>query len=388
MIGKVYFLAQTVKSFVWEVARFMRLPAAQDKLLGVLSRKNASVAVFHQGGIGSGLLFGSMLQILRSRWPGCVIHLFSWQSQEGELLSACGLVDQFWTVPRDGFREFFRQHRERYGLLLSASRTIDGDRVARVIPAEVKVGFFHTVGWHRRSALYHDIAVAASGQEHEAQADAFLLQPLFLDLGKVPQELLPREGTLFSARGGRQSLSTKQGDPTILFSPGSGKNLNWKRYPLQKMIETASFLNREIDARCVFLLGPDEKDMMQTAAQENVSGIEVVHAGSFLETFHLLRSVDCVVANDGAVMHLASAAGAKLVAIFGPTNPSLCGPWGDESRTRVLRLPLYCSPCYRFYSGSLNCVNQDYLHCLNAIQTKDLANAVLELLGTARGVEV
>jgi heptosyltransferase-2 len=61
----------------------------------------------------------------------------------------------------------------------------------------------------------------------------------------------------------------------------------------------------------------------------------------------LLAGARAAVANDSGLMHLASAVGTPVVALFGPTSPALgYGPY--RSRSAVLEQPLPCRPCSAF----------------------------------------
>lgn len=52
----------------------------------------------------------------------------------------------------------------------------------------------------------------------------------------------------------------------------------------------------------------------------------------------LLATADCVVSNDSGPMHLAASMARPLVALFGPTDPALFGPFPEDSRhQRVIR---------------------------------------------------
>ena len=53
-----------------------------------------------------------------------------------------------------------------------------------------------------------------------------------------------------------------------------------------------------------------------------------------------------MVANDGGVVHVATAVGTPVVAIFGPSNDRAWGPYPvDEIRNQVVRERLACAPC-------------------------------------------
>ncbi len=54
----------------------------------------------------------------------------------------------------------------------------------------------------------------------------------------------------------------------------------------------------------------------------------------------LVESATVVVANDSGPMHLAAAVGTPLVALFGPTDPKLYGPWPMQApQSRVVQAP-------------------------------------------------
>jgi heptosyltransferase-2 len=61
----------------------------------------------------------------------------------------------------------------------------------------------------------------------------------------------------------------------------------------------------------------------------------------------LLRGARAVVANDSGLMHLATAVGTPVVALFGPTSP-LFGYAPYRSPGVVLEVPLPCRPCTAF----------------------------------------
>jgi len=44
----------------------------------------------------------------------------------------------------------------------------------------------------------------------------------------------------------------------------------------------------------------------------------------------LLAEADLLLCNDTGVMHVGAAVGTPLVAVFGPTDPALWKPWGEE----------------------------------------------------------
>jgi ADP-heptose:LPS heptosyltransferase len=60
-------------------------------------------------------------------------------------------------------------------------------------------------------------------------------------------------------------------------------------------------------------------------------------AADLLTTAALMARADLFVGNDSGMMHLAAAAGAPTLGLFGPTDERLYGPWGD--RAAAVRAP-------------------------------------------------
>lgn len=73
------------------------------------------------------------------------------------------------------------------------------------------------------------------------------------------------------------------------------------------------------------------------------------------ELAEVLRGAEFVITVDSGPMHLAAAAGAKVIALFGPTAPWRTGPYGQGHT--IIRKGLKCSPCFRKKCADLKCMN-------------------------------
>lgn len=96
----------------------------------------------------------------------------------------------------------------------------------------------------------------------------------------------------------------------------------------------------------------------------------------------LLKRIDLLVTVDSGPMHLAAALGTPLIALFGPTDPRLIGPYGGDLSAGqvggvVLRVPLPCSPC-----SKRRCqIDEDRL-CMHSISVEQVTEAASALLAT------
>ncbi|MGA2233189.1 MAG: glycosyltransferase family 9 protein, partial [Tepidisphaeraceae bacterium] len=132
-----------------------------------------------------------------------------------------------------------------------------------------------------------------------------------------------------------------------------GTNWATKRWPAEKFGQLVAPLKQRLGLDTVICGGPDDL----AAAKEIGGAINLVGRTTLRQTIALLERADLVVANDSGPMHIASALGRPLVALFGPTSPVLTGPYGRLET--VVRLDLPCSPCF-----SRSCSHQSCLRWL------------------------
>ena len=74
----------------------------------------------------------------------------------------------------------------------------------------------------------------------------------------------------------------------------------------------------------------------------SAGGGRVEPRGDLDALFDAVASAGAVVGVDAGPLHLASALGVPGVALYGPTNPGLTGPWRSAIRIRPQRSPAPC----------------------------------------------
>lgn len=139
--------------------------------------------------------------------------------------------------------------------------------------------------------------------------------------------------------------------PLVALHPGSGAFSTARRWPVANFTALARVLQARHAARLVLLGGPGEEGLTRTI-RENLPqpALDLAGRTSVAQLGAVLARCALLVANDGGVMHLATAVGTPVVAVFGPSNHRAWGPWtAGRSPAEVVRLGLACSPC--FYVG-------------------------------------
>jgi ADP-heptose:LPS heptosyltransferase len=117
----------------------------------------------------------------------------------------------------------------------------------------------------------------------------------------------------------------------MLVLPGSGSLA--KNWPPENFAELAASLATRI--RPLVILGPAEAALEPVfTAHLTAQSLPVVGHLDLAEVAAIARLAGCFVGNDSGVSHLAAAAGAPGLAIFGPTDPARWRPLG---RTTVIQ---------------------------------------------------
>ncbi len=143
-----------------------------------------------------------------------------------------------------------------------------------------------------------------------------------------------------AAENARKHLSKRVGSTPnanlqpILIHPGAAGPR--KAWPLVRFVELAKRL-RTKGFYPLFLVGPGESTR-GLEDQPLISGLSLPDLAAFSKTCQLFLG------NDSGPAHVAAAAGATVISLFGPTKPERTAPRGPL--TRVVQLGLPCQPCW------------------------------------------
>jgi len=145
----------------------------------------------------------------------------------------------------------------------------------------------------------------------------------------------------------------------------------YKQWPTDRWAAVAGRLARGLGLRVVLTRGPSRAEAEE--AEAIARGAEpaplVAPLLSLRELGELFRRCRLFLSVDTGPMHLASAAGAPVVALFGPKDPRIYGPYFGPRA--IVEKPLECRPCRR-----RSC---DDPRCMLAITVEDVLAAAAEL---------
>jgi heptosyltransferase-2 len=172
-----------------------------------------------------------------------------------------------------------------------------------------------------------------------------------------PQERLSATNMICNEIGDRK--------PYVVIAPGAADSS--KRWPEEKFGCLADGLIKRFAVQVVFIGDKNDRALADAICQRmeqravNFCGrISLIHCAVVLE-----KSCAALV-NDSAPMHLASYLDVPTVALFGPTDPGLYGPWSRSSC--VVERKSLCPVCQNPRRQGTHC-------CMDAISVEDVLNA-------------
>ena len=144
--------------------------------------------------------------------------------------------------------------------------------------------------------------------------------------------------------------------PLIALHPGSGSDR--KNWPLENWIEVRNDLLARESFHGSIVVISGEADHTQVARLEELCKNERVAFAKDLPLVHLAALLEdsIFLGHDSGISHLAAAAGAKCILLFGPTNPAVWAPM--STNVHVIRAPGGEMPSLRFETVHYALINR------------------------------
>lgn len=169
---------------------------------------------------------------------------------------------------------------------------------------------------------------------NEAEHNLFPLRAVGITTDDLAPLIVPGEASERWAEG-YASDSWREGTMKLAVHPGAGKTENiWEPENFAAVVNT---LAERRELTLTIVQGPADAGTVRAfEAACQVRGT-VVHGRSITDVAALMKRADLVLCNDTGVMHVACAAGARVLGIFGPTDPVRWAP--RSPALRVVRAP-------------------------------------------------
>ncbi|MFO8008977.1 MAG: glycosyltransferase family 9 protein [Candidatus Brocadiia bacterium] len=312
----------------------------------------------------AGLLRGhphadEVVAIPRLRWAAMVRSPWRWKRLVGEMHAV-------WRRLREA----------RFDVSVDFQSSLKSAWLVLAAGAPRRVGFGGPVSRELNHLFQNELVRAPTGGVHRIERDLALLAPLGVRT-RYAEPVFPPPGE--DGRALAATLQQRLGDgPTVLIHPGTSQFAAFKRWMPARYAQVADRLVEERGADIVVSYGPGEENLArEVVLLMRRPGCLAPPTRTLEELTSLLRRADLFIGSDTGPMHLASALGVPVVALFGPKDPVQTGPYC--SRSLVVTGTVPCRPCTRRRCDDVRCMTT-----ITTGRVLDAARRVLDGEGAVR----
>jgi heptosyltransferase I len=165
----------------------------------------------------------------------------------------------------------------------------------------------------------------------------------------------------------------------IVLQPGARwRNKRWPTGHFRNVMEQVAVTDPRLGF--VVLGSAEDRPLAQSIlTQARVPSLDLTGQLSLPEMVEWIRACRLMVTNDTGPMHVAAALRKPVVGLFGPTEPTRTGPYGQQAE--VLRLSLPCIPCMQD-----TCSRRVQFECLESLSPDTVAQAVCARLSAEKSL--
>ena len=336
-------------------------------------------------GIGDTLMTTPALRILKRERPEWKVHVLTMFKATHDVLLRNPCVDEIIYFPLLSSRwqglKFAFSLRGEYRITINPypSNRRDYNILAYLIHAPYRLGHEYKQDNFKELNFLKNIRIMEDDSLHNVEENIRLLELLGIkSREKLPLELhlSPEEiawGKRYLEERGIEGFLVGSHPGSSLFKYHTAKR--WDKEKFKKLFDI--ILEERKDARILLFGGKEELGLREEIRKINPERMHVIDTKTVRETAAIMKNLSIFITNDSGVMHLAAACMVPIVAIFGPTNPGWVGPWGVPSR--VVRLGLPCSPCFRYSPKPMICWAKRNYECMRKIEVEDVYRAYRSL---------
>lgn len=272
------------------------------------------------------------LQVATSLKAQCDELKLSWIVRDiyAPLVRACAAIDHVYVFDRKGgakgFLKLIREVRKtKFDYVFDFQGLLRTGLMTSRVQAKTKVG---RTDARELSGIFYDKKVPLPPEGRRSHAIDILLQfcPI---LGAKPE----LRGTLKFREAEALNLKFAEGRggsrPIVIFPDSRRSEKRWSGFK-----QLTALILRQDRSRKVIWAGNNfvaDRGLFLPAQFLNLTGNT-----SLVSLPALLKRADWVISNDSGPMHLAAALGVRTLALFGPTDPRVCGPYPLSAPTNVV----------------------------------------------------
>jgi heptosyltransferase I len=329
-----------------------------------------NILIIRLSSLGDVLMSIPAVAAVRSHFAGTRI---TWlvEGSVSDFLACQGFVDRVIRFPRASLERalkrgdlarLFKELRTflgelritRYDLVLDFHGILKSALLSLAAGGGKRIGFGQAFAKEQSHLFYHDEVNSDVRRLHKVERNLLIPRSLgWQDSHPEIQLAVPRAAdTYMDDFFARASVTS----PVFAINPFSSKGSTFKRWDLERYGKLVRKIKDELAAQVIVLWGPGEQGEAARLRDMTGGAALLCCPTTVPQLFALFKRVDMYIGGDTGLMHLAALAGTPVVAIFGPTDHKINGPYGTGNV--IVRKDVPCSPCKNKDCGDRRCLTE------------------------------
>ena len=310
-----------------------------------------NVLVIRLRSIGDSVLMTPSLFALKRFLPHAKIHVLL-EDWVAPLFEGSELIDRVIAIPRHRnsarARVARELHRAQYDVVYNLHGGTTATLLTRATGAAHRVGFQH----YQYARLHNHVAPPAleiwqRPTLHSVEQQLALIGWTGVPITDRPPTQLPVTEKAAASVAARLSAKGIGAEPFALIHPAAA--LQTKQWATENFARVAE----EVAARelkLVAIVSRNETQVLDSLVKQSNARVIGFDDLTLPEVTALAARAQLFVGNDSGIAHIAAAAGARCVVIFGSSNVAHWRPWTTKPNEVVLE-EMPCQPCHGYFCG-------------------------------------
>ena len=231
--------------------------------------------------------------------------------------------------------------RQHYNIVIDLTNNDRSSFFTFLTGARFRIGYW-SKKIVRKNLFYNKIIPSVLGTIHTVDHHLKVAQELGLSIRDhhpfiaiLPAEISNIDQKLYDS-------GLKEGEPFVIIHPGVRR---WyKSWPLDRFAKLADNIIRKYNVNIILAGNEDDKaNVSKIIANMKQKAINLTGQVSLLELPTLIKKALCLIGNDSAPIHIATAVETPAIALFGPTDWRCWYPRREHDRVFAAEFP--CRPC-------------------------------------------
>ena len=359
-----------------------------------LIRDSKRILIINPFGIGDLLFTTPLIRALKANYPDCFIGY--WCNERAKvILENNNNIDKIFPLSRGdikklykkswilGFKSFLKLFFGIKECKFDTSFDLSLDHryglISKLAGVKERIGYNYK---NRGRFLTKKGALEGYHDKHAIEYYSSLLDYIGITVKNKNMELPLSEKALKEADELFSVFGIKNEDLLVGIAPGAGgswgKDAIYKHWPVLRFAKIADKLAVDFKAKVILLGDNTEMPLAEEIANacEN-KPINLIGKTGLDTLAAIIKKLNLLISNDGGPMHMAIALGVKTVALFGPVDEKVYGPYPESKDHVVLTVAVECRPCYNNFRLPVCSMNRK---CLDGITVEEVYIKVKDLL--------